>query len=92
MDCFQKRNKQENNELQHIKEQQKGRQKCPSAKVCVTDTRQQKPKENPGMQTARRDVRYARYLSNGKGCGVLAADIDSELDQETESTGKKFLN
>lgn len=58
----------------------------------VINTRQQKPKENPGMQTARRDVRYARYLSNGKGCGVPAVDIDSEPDQETESTGKKFSN
>lgn len=58
----------------------------------MTDTRQQKLQENPDMQTDRRDVKYVRYSSSGKDYGALVVDIDSELDQETGSTGKKFSN
>lgn len=58
----------------------------------MTDTRQQSHEADPDMQTDRRDARCAKYSSNGKDCGVPAADIDSELDQETESIGKRFSN
>lgn len=52
-------------------------------KEYALDTKQESLWALAAMQLVRRDVKFARYLLNGKGNGVRAAGIDYEQNQGT---------